>query len=205
MHNLVQHGHIMNTPSMHDTYDSEWFSDREEQEAYYDSFRLIAELVADQLDRENDKEVENNMDTLFDIVKEMWQKHNDDLWVYDNEVIKSDCEQFFDLYYEEIKEEYLKREHNNLMDATHGDLFGQEKRKIKRNSRSRIVNAIVPELRYIIGTPFSRKEIQMKAANAVNDILDKSNDYPEKLTWDYITDWISNHSDEILQAVYNYN
>jgi hypothetical protein len=31
MHNLVQVGHIMNTPSMHDTYDSEWFSNREEQ------------------------------------------------------------------------------------------------------------------------------------------------------------------------------
>lgn len=123
MHNLVQVGHIMNTPSMLDTYDSEWFSDKDEQDAYYDSFRLIAELVADQLDRENGKDVENNMDTLFDIVREVWKKHNDDLWVYDNEVIESDCEQFFDLYYDEIKEEYLKREYNNLMDATHDDLF----------------------------------------------------------------------------------
>ena len=122
MHNLVQHGHIMNTPSMHDSVDYEWFSDRDEQEAYYDSFRLIAELVADQLDRENGKGVENNMDTLFDIVKEVWQKHNDDLWVYDG-VDEDDCQEFFDKHYEEIKDEYLKREHNNIMDATHDDLF----------------------------------------------------------------------------------
>ena len=122
MHNLVQHGHIMNTPSMHDSVDYEWFSDRDEQEAYYDSFRLIAELVADQLDRENGKGVENNMDTLFDIVKEVWQKHNDDLWVYDD-VDEDDCQEFFDKHYEEIKDEYLKREHNNIMDATHDDLF----------------------------------------------------------------------------------
>ena len=122
MHNLVQHGHIMNTPSMHDTYDSEWFSNKDEQEAYYDSFRLIAELVADQIDRENGKGVENNMDTLFDITKEVWKKHPDDLWVYDD-VDEYDCQEFFNNHYEEIKDEYMKREHDNIMAATHDDLF----------------------------------------------------------------------------------
>ena len=124
MHNLVQHGHIMNTPSMHDSVDYEWFSDKDEQEAYYDSFRLIAELVADQIDRENPeaKSVQNNMDTLFDIVREVWKKHNDDLWVYDD-VDEDDCQEFFDKHYEEIKDEYLKKEHDNIMDATHDDLF----------------------------------------------------------------------------------
>ena len=124
MHNLVQHGHIMNTPSMHDSVDYEWFSDKDEQEAYYDSFRLIAELVADQIDRENPeaKSVQNNMDTLFEIVKEVWKKHNDDLWVYDD-VDEDDCQEFFNTHYEEIKKAYFEKEHNNIMDATHDDLF----------------------------------------------------------------------------------
>lgn len=52
MHNLVQVGHIMNTPSMHDKLEPE-FSDLEEQEGYNMNFRAIAELVADQIDREN--------------------------------------------------------------------------------------------------------------------------------------------------------
>ena len=122
MHNLVQHGHIMNTPSMHDTYDSEWFSDLEEQEAYYENFRVIAELVADQIDRENGKGIENNMDTLFEIVKEVWKNNSDDLYIYDD-VDEYECQEFFDKHYEEIKDEYMKREHDNIMDATHDDLF----------------------------------------------------------------------------------
>ena len=124
MHNLVQVGHIMNTPSMHDTYDSEWFSDREEQEAYYENFRVIAELVADQIDRENldAKGIENNMDTLFEIVKEVWKNNSNDLYIYDD-VDEYECQDFFDKHYEEIKNEYMKREHDNIMSATHDDLF----------------------------------------------------------------------------------
>lgn len=126
MHNLVQHGHIMNTPSMHDTYDSEWFSDREEQDAYDDAFRLIAELAADQIDRENldAKGIENNMDTLFDITKEVWKKDSIDLIDFMlSEVDEYECQEFFDKHYEEIKNEYMKREHDNIMSATHDDLF----------------------------------------------------------------------------------
>lgn len=125
MHNLVQHGHIMNTPSMHDTYDSEWFRDLEEQEAYYENFRVVAELVADQIDRENGKAVDNNMDTLFEIVKEVWKNNSDDLYIYD-EVDEYECQEFFDKHYEEIKDEYMKREHDNIMAATHDDLFASE-------------------------------------------------------------------------------
>lgn len=52
MHNLAQVGHIMNTPSMNNALEPD-FSDLEEQEAYNMNFRAIAELVADQIDREN--------------------------------------------------------------------------------------------------------------------------------------------------------
>lgn len=124
MHNLVQVGHIMNTPSMLDKLDTEYFSDLEEQEAYYENFRAIAELVADQIDRENGKGVDNNMDTLFEIVREVWNNNPDDLYIYDfDEVDEDKCMDFFDKHYEEIKDEYMNREHNNIMDSTHDDLF----------------------------------------------------------------------------------
>ena len=124
MHNSVQVGHIMNTPSMNDGLDTEWFSDLEEQEAYYENFRAIAELVADQIDRENGKGIDNNMDTLFAIVREVWNNNPDDLYIWDfDDVQEDDCYKFFDKYYEIIKNEYLKREHNNIMAATHDDLF----------------------------------------------------------------------------------
>lgn len=124
MHNSVQVGHIMNTPSMNDSLDTEYFSDLEEQEAYYENFRAIAELVADQIDRENGKDIANNMDTLFAIVREVWNNHPDDLYIWDfDDVQEDDCYKFFDKYYETIKNEYLKREHNNIMAATHDDLF----------------------------------------------------------------------------------
>lgn len=104
--------------------DTEWFSDLEEQEAYYENFRAIAELVADQIDRENGKYIDNNMDTLFAIVREVWNNNPDDLYIWDfDDVQEDDCYKFFDKHYEEIKNEYLKREHNNIMDATHDDLF----------------------------------------------------------------------------------
>lgn len=104
--------------------DTEWFTDLEEQEAYYENFRVIAELVADQIDRENGKGIDNNMDTLFEIIREVWNNNPDDLYIWDfDDVQEDDCYKFFDKHYEEIKNEYLKREHNNIMDATHDDLF----------------------------------------------------------------------------------
>lgn len=144
MHNLVQVGHIMNTPSMHDTYDSEWFSDREEQEAYYENFRAIAELVADQIDRENldAKGIENNMDTLFEIVKEVWKNNSNDLYIVD-EVDEYECQDFFDKHYEEIKNEYMKREHDNIMAATHDDLFASENEEEDYSNDSHGIEMII--------------------------------------------------------------
>ncbi len=104
--------------------DTEYFSDLEEQEAYYENFRAIAELVANQIDRENGKGIDNNMDTLFEIVREVWNNNPDDLYIWDfDDVQENDCYKLFDKYYEIIKNEYLKREHNNIMAATHDDLF----------------------------------------------------------------------------------
>lgn len=125
MHNLVQVGHIMNTPSMHDELEPE-FSDLEEQEGYNMNFRAIAELVADQIDRENPeaKGVQNNMDTIFAIVKDVWRNNDDDLWIYDYDEVDEDaCMDFFDNHYEEIKKAYFEKDKNNIMDATHDDLF----------------------------------------------------------------------------------
>lgn len=104
--------------------DTEYFSDLEEQEAYYENFRAIAELVADQIDKENGDGIANNMDTLFAIVREVWNNNPDDLYIWDFDDVQEDaCYKFFDKYYETIKNEYLKREHNNIMAATHDDLF----------------------------------------------------------------------------------
>lgn len=104
--------------------DTEYFSDLEEQEAYYENFRAIAELVAEQIDKENGDDIANNMDTLFAIVREVWNNNPDDLYIWDfDDVQEDDCYKFFDKYYEIIKNEYLKREHNNIMAATHDDLF----------------------------------------------------------------------------------
>ena len=104
--------------------DTEYFSDLEEQEAYYENFRAIAELVATQIDRENGDDIGNNMNTLFEIVREVWNNNPDDLYIWDfDDVQENDCYKFFDKYYETIKNEYLKREHNNIMAATHDDLF----------------------------------------------------------------------------------
>ena len=200
MHNLVQHGHIMNTPSMHDTYDSEWFSNRDEQKIYYDSFRIIAELVADQIDRENGKDVEINMDTLFDIVIEVWKKSPDDLWVVD-EADENDCYYFFDIHYEEIKNEYLKREHEDIMNKTHGDLFGQDKRKILRKSRSRIVNALVKQLQKY-GISMTDKEDIEKASKKVNEILDRTGDYPDLKNFSQMVSWCKEHHLEVAKYIY---
>lgn len=104
--------------------DTEYFSDLEEQEAYYENFRAIAELVANQIDKENGNDIDNNMDTLFEIVREVWNNNPDDLYIWDFDDVQEDaCYKFFDKYYEIIKNEYLKREHNNIMAATHDDLF----------------------------------------------------------------------------------
>ena len=200
MHNLVQHGHIMNTHSMHDTYDSEWFSNRDEQEIYYDSFRIIAELVADQIDRENGKDVEINMDTLFDIVIDVWKKSPDDLWVVD-EADENDCYYFFDIHYEEIKNEYLKREHEDIMSKTHGDLFGQDKRKIQRKSRSRIVNALVKQLQKY-GISMTDKEDIEKASKKVNEILDRTGDYPDLKNFSQMVSWCKEHHLEVAKYIY---
>lgn len=200
MHNLVQHGHIMNTHSMHDTYDSEWFSNRDEQEIYYDSFRIIAELVADQIDRENGKGVENNMDTLFDVVMDVWKKHPDDLWVVD-EADEDDCQDFFNTHYEEIKNEYLEREHDSIMSKTHGDLFGQDKRKILRKSRSRIVNALVKQLQKY-GISMTDKEDIEKATKKVNEILDRTGDYPDLKNFGQMVSWCKEHHLEVAKYIY---
>lgn len=144
MHNSVQVGHIMNTPSMNDGLDTEWFSDLEEQEAYYENFRAIAELVADQIDRENGKAVENNMDTLFEIVREVWYNNSDDLYIYDfDEVDEDACMDFFDKHYEEIKDEYMKREHDNIMAATHDDLFASENEEEDYSNDSQGIEMII--------------------------------------------------------------
>ena len=72
----------------------------EEQEAYYENFRAIAELVADQIDRENGKDIDNNMDTIFDIVREVWNNNPDDLYIWDFDDVQEDaCYKFFDKYY----------------------------------------------------------------------------------------------------------
>ena len=125
MHNLVQHGHIMNTPSIYDELEPD-FSDLEEQEGYNMNFRAIAELVADQIDRENPeaKSIQNNMDAIFDIVKEVWRNNYDDLWIYDYDEVDEDaCMEFFDTHYEDIKNKYFEKDKENIMDATHDDLF----------------------------------------------------------------------------------
>ena len=202
MHNSVQVGHIMNTPSMNDGLDTEYFSDLEEQEAYYENFRAIAELVADQIDRENGKDIDNNMDTLFEIVREVWNNNPDDLYIWDfDDVQEDDCYKFFDKHYEEIKDEYMKREQNNIMAATHGDLFGQEKRKIKRNSRSRIVNALVKQLqRY--GISMTDKEDIAKASKIVNEILDRTGDYPDLKNFGEMVSWCKEHHREVAKYIY---
>ena len=204
MHNLVQHGHIMNTPSMHDTFDSEWFSDREEQDAYDDAFRLIAELVADQIDRENldAKGIENNMDTLFDITKEVWKKDSIDLIDFMlSEVDEDECQEFFEEHYEEIKNEYMKREHEDIMGKTHGDLFGQDKRKIQRKSRSRIVNALVKQLQKY-GISMTDKEDIEKASKKVNEILDRTGDYPDLKNFSQMVSWCKEHHLEVAKYIY---
>lgn len=143
MHNLVQVGHIMNTPSLLDKLDTEYFSDLEEQEAYYENFRAIAELVADQIDRENGKDIDNNMDTLFEIVREVWNNNPDDLYIWDFDDVQEDaCYKFFDKYYETIKNEYLKREHNNIMAATHDDLFASEQEEDFDDAEDFISNVV---------------------------------------------------------------
>jgi hypothetical protein len=136
----------INKGGMHDTFDSEWFSDREEQDAYDDAFRLIAELAADQIDRENldAKGIENNMDTLFDITKEVWKKDSIDLIDFMlSEVDEDECQNFFDEHYEEIKDEYMKREHNNIMDATHDDLFASENEEEDYSNDSQGIEMII--------------------------------------------------------------
>ena len=64
------------------------------------------------------------MDAIFEIVKEVWRNNDDDLWIYDyDEVDEEACMDFFDIHYEEIKKAYFEKEKNNIMDATHDDLF----------------------------------------------------------------------------------
>ena len=178
------------------------FSDLEEQEAYFENFRAIAELVADQIDRETGKGIDNNMDTLFAIVREVWNNNPDDLYIWDfDDVQEDDCYKFFDKYYETIKNEYLKREHNNLMDATHDDLFGQDTKKIKQKSRSRIVNALVKQLQSYGLSMTDKTDIQ-KAAQKVNEILDETGDYPDLKSFRQMVRWCTKYHSEVAKAIY---
>lgn len=64
------------------------------------------------------------MDTIFDIVKEVWRNNYDDLYIYDYDEVDEDaCMDFFDNHYEEIKNKYFEKEKDNIMAATHDDLF----------------------------------------------------------------------------------
>ena len=202
MHNLVQVGHIMNTPSLLDKLDTEYFSDLEEQEAYYANFRAIAKLVADQIDKENGKDIANNMDTLFEIVREVWNNNPDDLYIWDfDDVQENDCYKFFDKYYETIKNEYLKREHNNIMAATHDDLFASEQEELPQMERQDMILALseyMSESWVDTGDDGDLDDIYY----AVADILDKTGDYPASTSWEDCKPWCQKHYKEVEARIY---
>ena len=190
MHNLVQDGHIMNTHSMNNELEPD-FSDLEEQEAYNMNFRAIAELVADQIDRENPeaKGVYNNMDTIFAIVKEVWRNNYDDLYIYDfDEVQQDDCYKFFDKHYEEIKNEYLKREHNSIMDATHDDLFASEQEEMEVTDAKHALAQLAAELLH-----YDDGDLD-ELYYAISDIIDSEGYSPQPDEYEM---WIEEHVNEI--------
>ncbi len=178
--------------------DTEYFSDLEEQEAYYENFRAIAELVADQIDRENGKDIDNNMDTLFEIIREVWNNNPDDLYIWDfDDVQEKDCYKFFDKYYETIKNEYLKREHNNIMDALHGDLFDfSEQEELPQMERHDMILALAEDMAESWIDTGDDGDID-DIYYAIADILDKTGDYPQSTDWKDCKPWCQKYYKEV--------
>jgi hypothetical protein len=172
----------------------------EEQEAYYENFRAIAELVADQIDRENGKGIDNNMDTLFAIVREVWNNNPDDLYIWDFDDVQEDaCYKFFDKYYETIKNEYLKREHNNIMAATHDDLFASEQEELPQMERQDMILALTQYLDESWIDDMEDGDLD-ELYYAVAKVLDKTGDYPASTNWEDCKPWCQKHYREVEET-----
>lgn len=74
-------------------------------------------------------------------------------------------------------------------------------RKFKNNSRKRIVNALVKQLQSY-GISMTDKEDTLKAQAAINDILDRTNDYPDTKSKNQMVNWCSDHHQEIARRIY---
>lgn len=74
-------------------------------------------------------------------------------------------------------------------------------RKFKNNSRKRIVNALVKQLQSY-GISMTDKEDILKAQAAINDILDRTNDYPDLKSRVQMVNWCSDHHQEVARRIY---
>lgn len=74
-------------------------------------------------------------------------------------------------------------------------------RKFKNNSRKRIVNALVKQLQSY-GISMTDKEDTLKAQAAINDILDRTNDYPDPKSKNQMVNWCSDHHQEVARRIY---
>lgn len=74
-------------------------------------------------------------------------------------------------------------------------------RKFKNNSRKRIVNALVKQLQSY-GISMTDKEDILKAQAAINDILDRTNDYPDPKSKNQMVNWCSDHHQEVARRIY---
>lgn len=84
------------------------------------------------------------MDAIFDIVKEVWRNNDDDLWIYDYDEVDEDaCMDFFDNHYEEIKNAYFEKDKENIMNATHDDLFASENEEEDYSNDSHGIEMII--------------------------------------------------------------
>lgn len=154
MHNLVQVDRIMNTTAKYES---------DEEERYNQAFRVIAELIADQLDREfPDDGIPTEMDILFDVIKEYESASNDNVLLDTDEEW---CEIWAEEHYEDIKQLYLDKANNYIMDAAHGDLFAQEQEE------DTVVTARFYKNRFKVAiSPTVVKELKIDAEDDISDI-----------------------------------
>lgn len=173
MHNLVQVGHIMNTPSLEEDYD----------EDDYDDIWMIINLMrkkgmlrAQGIEGRDDVDDGHAINKAYDLIE---QKLNDEgMWI-DEDV--NEAKRFVSLYGDEIATEAMK-----------SALHNQEQEEMEVTDAKHAITQLAAELLH-----YDDGDLD-EVYYAISDIIDSEEYCPEPDEYD---EWIEEHVDEIQSLV----
>lgn len=145
---------------------------------------------------------DGDLDSLYQIISDILSQS------HDMPMDEDDCYDWVDEHKDEI-EEQLYSNPPQEQEEGYPELWADDAqkksnldpRKFKNNSRKRIVNALVKQLQSY-GISMTDKEDILKAQAAINDILDRTNDYPDLKSRVQMVNWCSDHHQEVARRIY---